>query len=238
MSTPGELVHEQLERYKRCHQCKRKTNNVGETNIWCDTVYIPGSRYICWPNITSRFASLLLGCNVFLFLSFCELFFCLENEKVVPFFIFSGVFREKHFYVCDRNRASHLCHFLLLLSTVPFCPISVLREKCLKECLTSLRLLQLFNSTQFYFFVPWVCWWIVVPFWTNRSLRCPHLCDFSLQAIRSNECSLTRCEQYSTIFKILLFCFILIGIISCKKLSIVTEWNLRKIYYQRDGEAQ
>lgn len=47
MSTPGELVHEQLERYKRCHQCKRKTNNVGETNIWCDTVYIPGSRYIC-----------------------------------------------------------------------------------------------------------------------------------------------------------------------------------------------
>lgn len=47
MSTPGELVHEQLDRYKRCHQCKRKTRNVGESNIWCDTVYIPGSRYIC-----------------------------------------------------------------------------------------------------------------------------------------------------------------------------------------------
>ncbi|XP_013385182.1 coiled-coil domain-containing protein 81 [Lingula anatina] len=42
--TPGILVHEQCDKYKRCGQCKRKTNNCGESNIWSESRYIPGSR--------------------------------------------------------------------------------------------------------------------------------------------------------------------------------------------------
>ena len=43
---PGKLVHEQCDKYKRCGQCKRRVHNCGESNIWRDTRYIPGSRLI------------------------------------------------------------------------------------------------------------------------------------------------------------------------------------------------
>ncbi|XP_068122871.1 coiled-coil domain-containing protein 81 isoform X2 [Hyperolius riggenbachi] len=38
------LLLDQFEKYRRCFQCKRRTTNCGESNIWCDTRYIPGSR--------------------------------------------------------------------------------------------------------------------------------------------------------------------------------------------------
>ncbi|XP_056417364.1 coiled-coil domain-containing protein 81 isoform X2 [Hyla sarda] len=40
----SELVLDQLEKYRRCFQCKRRTSNCGETNVWCESRYIPGSR--------------------------------------------------------------------------------------------------------------------------------------------------------------------------------------------------
>lgn len=42
--SPSMLVHEQCDKYGRCGQCKRKTNNRGESNIWSESRYIPGSR--------------------------------------------------------------------------------------------------------------------------------------------------------------------------------------------------
>jgi hypothetical protein len=42
----GALVHEQCDKYRRCAQCKRDLKNCGETNVWCDTRYIPGTRFI------------------------------------------------------------------------------------------------------------------------------------------------------------------------------------------------
>ncbi|XP_021352588.1 coiled-coil domain-containing protein 81-like isoform X3 [Mizuhopecten yessoensis] len=42
--SPSLLVHEQCDKYKRCEQCKRKTVNCGESNIWSESRYIPGSR--------------------------------------------------------------------------------------------------------------------------------------------------------------------------------------------------
>jgi len=41
---PCNLVHEQTDKYKRCDQCERHLNNGGESNIWRDTRYVPGSR--------------------------------------------------------------------------------------------------------------------------------------------------------------------------------------------------
>lgn len=41
---PGALLHEQCDKYHRCQQCKRKVNNCGESNIWRESRYIPGSR--------------------------------------------------------------------------------------------------------------------------------------------------------------------------------------------------
>ncbi|XP_043927136.1 coiled-coil domain-containing protein 81 [Protopterus annectens] len=38
------LLLDQCEKYKRCMQCKRTTSNCGESNIWSDSRYIPGSR--------------------------------------------------------------------------------------------------------------------------------------------------------------------------------------------------
>ncbi|XP_045072138.1 coiled-coil domain-containing protein 81-like isoform X2 [Coregonus clupeaformis] len=38
------LLIDQCEQYRRCYQCKRKTENCGETNIWKKSHYIPGSR--------------------------------------------------------------------------------------------------------------------------------------------------------------------------------------------------
>ena len=37
------LLHDQCD-IKRCDQCKRKLDNFGETNIWCDTRYISGTK--------------------------------------------------------------------------------------------------------------------------------------------------------------------------------------------------
>lgn len=44
--TPGALLLEQTDPYKRCGQCKRKVSNCGESNIWRESRYIPGSRLI------------------------------------------------------------------------------------------------------------------------------------------------------------------------------------------------
>lgn len=41
---PGQLLTEQFDRHKRCLQCKRRLNNCGESNIWRESRYIPGSR--------------------------------------------------------------------------------------------------------------------------------------------------------------------------------------------------
>ncbi|KAM6979921.1 coiled-coil domain-containing protein 81-like [Aplochiton taeniatus] len=38
------LLLEQCEQYRRCYQCKRKTSNCGQTNLWKESRYIPGSR--------------------------------------------------------------------------------------------------------------------------------------------------------------------------------------------------
>lgn len=43
MRSPDCLMHEMCDKYKRCGQCKRRLNNCGESNIWRDTRYIPGS---------------------------------------------------------------------------------------------------------------------------------------------------------------------------------------------------
>ncbi|KAB5523362.1 hypothetical protein PHYPO_G00151670 [Pangasianodon hypophthalmus] len=40
----GRLLLDQCEQYRRCFQCKRKTTNCGESNIWKESHYIPGSR--------------------------------------------------------------------------------------------------------------------------------------------------------------------------------------------------
>lgn len=40
----GMLLHEQCDIYRRCNQCKRRLNNCGESNIWRESRYIPGSR--------------------------------------------------------------------------------------------------------------------------------------------------------------------------------------------------
>ncbi|XP_072018887.1 coiled-coil domain-containing protein 81-like [Amphiura filiformis] len=42
--TPGVLLHEQCDKYNRCGQCQRRKANGGESNIWSETRYIPGSR--------------------------------------------------------------------------------------------------------------------------------------------------------------------------------------------------
>lgn len=44
MKTPGMLVLEQTEKYNRCGQCERRVANCGESNIWSESRYIPGSR--------------------------------------------------------------------------------------------------------------------------------------------------------------------------------------------------
>jgi len=46
LRTPGLLLLQQTEHYKRCNQCQRKTTTCGESNIWRDSRYIPGSRLI------------------------------------------------------------------------------------------------------------------------------------------------------------------------------------------------
>ncbi|XP_027012263.1 coiled-coil domain-containing protein 81 isoform X1 [Tachysurus fulvidraco] len=40
----GRLLIDQCEQYRRCFQCKRKTTNCGESNIWKESHYTSGSR--------------------------------------------------------------------------------------------------------------------------------------------------------------------------------------------------
>ena len=42
--SPGILLHEQCDKYNRCGQCKRVVKNCGESNLWSESRYIPGSR--------------------------------------------------------------------------------------------------------------------------------------------------------------------------------------------------
>lgn len=44
LGVDGGLVHEQCDKYKRCTQCQRKLENIGESNIWSETRYVPGCR--------------------------------------------------------------------------------------------------------------------------------------------------------------------------------------------------
>ena len=44
MASPQALLLEQCDKYRRCQQCQRCLHNVGATNVWKETRYIPGSR--------------------------------------------------------------------------------------------------------------------------------------------------------------------------------------------------
>lgn len=44
--SPGMLIHEQCDEYRRCKQCGRRPQNCGESNVWSESRYIPGSRLI------------------------------------------------------------------------------------------------------------------------------------------------------------------------------------------------
>ncbi|XP_054753311.2 coiled-coil domain-containing protein 81-like [Lytechinus pictus] len=46
LQSPGILLHEQCDQYHRCEQCLRTLKNCGESNIWSESRYIPGSRLI------------------------------------------------------------------------------------------------------------------------------------------------------------------------------------------------
>uniref|UniRef100_A0A8C0J3V8 Coiled-coil domain containing 81 n=1 Tax=Chelonoidis abingdonii TaxID=106734 RepID=A0A8C0J3V8_CHEAB len=38
------MLLDQCERYRRCFQCKRRTTNCGESHVWSESRYVPGSR--------------------------------------------------------------------------------------------------------------------------------------------------------------------------------------------------
>lgn len=42
--SPGILLHEQCSKYQRCKGCRRKMPNCGESNVWCESRYLSGSR--------------------------------------------------------------------------------------------------------------------------------------------------------------------------------------------------
>ncbi|XP_041650656.1 coiled-coil domain-containing protein 81-like [Cheilinus undulatus] len=46
LRSAGELLVDKLSQYRRCCQCKRKTTNYGETNIWKDSHYLSGSQFM------------------------------------------------------------------------------------------------------------------------------------------------------------------------------------------------
>ncbi|XP_030851180.1 coiled-coil domain-containing protein 81-like [Strongylocentrotus purpuratus] len=46
LQSSGILLHEQCDQYHRCEQCLRVLKNCGESNIWSESRYIPGSRLI------------------------------------------------------------------------------------------------------------------------------------------------------------------------------------------------
>ncbi|XP_040889979.1 coiled-coil domain-containing protein 81-like isoform X2 [Toxotes jaculatrix] len=46
LRSAGQLLVDKLAQYKRCCQCKRRTTNFGETNIWKDSHYLSGSQFM------------------------------------------------------------------------------------------------------------------------------------------------------------------------------------------------
>ncbi|XP_034418361.1 coiled-coil domain-containing protein 81-like isoform X2 [Cyclopterus lumpus] len=46
LRSAGELLVDKLAEYRRCCQCKRRTTNCGETNIWKDSQYLSGSQFM------------------------------------------------------------------------------------------------------------------------------------------------------------------------------------------------
>ncbi|VEL28877.1 unnamed protein product, partial [Protopolystoma xenopodis] len=41
------LLHDQCADYVRCKQCQRRLDNVGQSNLFKDSFFAPGTRYIC-----------------------------------------------------------------------------------------------------------------------------------------------------------------------------------------------
>ncbi|XP_071344860.1 coiled-coil domain-containing protein 81-like isoform X2 [Trachinotus anak] len=46
LRSAGQLLVDKLAQYRRCSQCKRRTSNLGETNIWKDSHYLSGSQFM------------------------------------------------------------------------------------------------------------------------------------------------------------------------------------------------
>ncbi|KAG7234647.1 hypothetical protein INR49_004172 [Caranx melampygus] len=46
LRSAGQLLVDKLTQYKRCHQCKRRTSNCGESNIWKDSHHLSGSQFM------------------------------------------------------------------------------------------------------------------------------------------------------------------------------------------------
>ncbi|XP_076587231.1 coiled-coil domain-containing protein 81-like isoform X1 [Chaetodon auriga] len=46
LRSAGQLLVDKLAQYGRCCQCKRRTTNCGETNIWKDSHYLSGSQFM------------------------------------------------------------------------------------------------------------------------------------------------------------------------------------------------
>ncbi|XP_070765490.1 coiled-coil domain-containing protein 81-like [Enoplosus armatus] len=46
LRSAGQLLVDKLAQYRRCCQCKRRTTNCGETNIWKDSHYLSGSQFM------------------------------------------------------------------------------------------------------------------------------------------------------------------------------------------------
>ncbi|XP_062274633.1 coiled-coil domain-containing protein 81-like [Scomber scombrus] len=46
LRSAGQLLVDKLAQYRRCCQCKRRTSNCGETNIWKDSHYLSGSQFM------------------------------------------------------------------------------------------------------------------------------------------------------------------------------------------------
>lgn len=48
LRSAGQLLVDKLTQYKRCRQCKRRTSNCGESNIWKDSHHLAGSQFMTW----------------------------------------------------------------------------------------------------------------------------------------------------------------------------------------------
>ncbi|XP_023270364.1 coiled-coil domain-containing protein 81 [Seriola lalandi dorsalis] len=46
LRSAGQLLVDKLAQYRRCRQCKRRTSNFGESNIWKDSHYLSGSQFM------------------------------------------------------------------------------------------------------------------------------------------------------------------------------------------------